>query len=89
MKMSSILQEKLSQILGSYSKMSSKDTNKMVQDIISLLFQEKMDKINIGESLNMIQNELSKQPNGEKIMEDLKTNMSQTLTNAIINRLKK
>ncbi len=89
MKMTSVLQEKLSQIVGSYSKMTSKDSNKLVQDLISLLFQEKMDKINLGDSLSMIQKELQKQPDGDRMMEDLKTNMSQVLTNAIVNRLKR
>jgi hypothetical protein len=89
MKMTSALQEKLSQIVGSYSKMASKDSNKLVQDIISLLFQEKMDKVNLGDSLSMIQKELQNQSDGDRMMEDLKTNMSQVLTNAIVNRIKR
>jgi len=89
MKMISVLQEKLSQIVGSYSKMASKDSNKLVQDLISLLFQEKMDKINLGDSLSMIQKELQTQPDGDRMMEDLKTNMSKVLTDAIVNRMKR
>ena len=87
--MTSVLQEKLSQMVGSYSKMASKDSNKLIQDLISLLFQEKMDKVNLGDSLSMIQKELQQQPDGDRLMEDLKTNMGQLLTNAIINRIKR
>lgn len=89
--MSSILQEKISQMIGSYNKMSHKDTNKLVQDLIALLFQEKMDRINLGNSLSIIQKELnnhSQTDSTENIMENLKTNMSQVLTNAIMNRIK-
>jgi len=72
--------------------MPHKDTNKIVQDLIALLFQEKMDRINLGNSLSMIQNELNKHSQSdsstENIMENLKTNMSQVLTNAIMNRIK-
>jgi hypothetical protein len=89
MKMISILQEKLSEIVGSYSKSSTKDSNKLIQDIISLLFQEKMDKVNLGDSLSRIQTELQTQPDSKQIMEDLKSSMSQVLTNAIVNRIKR
>lgn len=90
--MSSKLQEKISQMIGSYNKMSHKDTNKLVQDLIALLFQEKMDRVNLGNSLSMIQKELNDHSQSdsstESIMENLKTNMSQVLTNAIMNRIK-
>jgi hypothetical protein len=48
-----------------------------------------MDKINLGDSLSMIQKELQTQPDGDRMMEDLKTNMSKVLTDAIVNRMKR
>lgn len=95
--MSSLLQEKISQMIGSYSRMNGKgNKQKFVQDLIALLLGEKMDKINLGSSLSMIQEELMKQQKDKQIssrttdslMEEIKTNMSNVLTNAIMNRIK-
>lgn len=90
--MYSIFQEKISQIIDSYTKMTPKDNNKLIQDLISFLFQEKMDKINLGDSLAIIQKELDVHfdpSTKQNIMNDLKNNMSQVLTNAIMNRVKR
>ncbi len=91
--MSSLLQEKISQMIRSYTRMNTKkDKQKFVQDLVALLLGEKMDKINLGSSLSMIQEELMKQQKmpetTESLMEDIKTNMSNVLTNAIMNRIK-
>lgn len=91
--MSSLLQEKISQIIRSYTRMNTKkDNQKFVQDLVALLLGEKMDKINLGSSLWMIEEELMKQQKNtgttESLMEDIKTNMSNVLTNAIMNRIK-
>jgi hypothetical protein len=84
--MSSIFGEKIRKIVH-----SSPEQQKLVEDLVYLLFENKMDKKEIGKYLSLIQSELSnkyKDNRSQKLMSDLKNNLANVIANSIVDRVR-